>query len=182
MKMRVASIFLPIALLALPLLLPLSGAAEDTGSAASGNFASSLGGGSLLRITFDAVSHSDGTVSGEMDFDDSSELPDQDVDGTRDPDLRGASRGVGVHAEIECIRVSDNVAVIGGIVTSSSLQHYVGKSLSLVVEDNGRGTDARPDRFTWGFYDNAAGIDCQGYPLAAYSFNEIRDGRIQVRP
>jgi hypothetical protein len=57
---------------------------------------------------------------------------------------------------VDCLRIAGKRAAIGGIVTDSSNENYIGRRGLLVVEDNGEGGKAEaPDRFTWGLYGNS---------------------------
>lgn len=153
--------------------------AQETGPSASGHVNLD---GTLLTVSFTAVTHHDGTVTGEMEFHDQGPIPDQDVDGTGEPGLSGSPSGVAVHAEVDCLLVEDKSAVIGGVVRLSSLPSYLGKSIVLAVEDNGEGSNDPPDGVTWGLYGAEDEVGCETFPFSAYSLFDIEGGNIQVRP
>jgi hypothetical protein len=159
----------------------LAAAHADALPNASGHLTHSTDAGSEQAVTFAAASDPQGGVSGEVDFDDRNDVPEQDVDGSGDPDLQTRSGARDVHARIDCLKVSGNVAVLGGIVVSAATPRYVNKRILLVAQDNGDQRDT-PDRFTWGIYEGDAGVDCQTFPQSAYSLVDIERGEIDVAP
>ena len=159
----------------------LSAAPGVAGPYAAGQL-TDTGDSSGRMIAFSAVIDAAGAVSGDADFDDREEVPEQDVDGTGDPDLRTRGGAREIHARIDCLKVSGNVAVLSGIVVTAATPRYVNKRLLLVAQDNGADRREAPDRYTWGIYEGDAGIDCQTFPQAAYSLVDIDRGEVHVAP
>ena len=128
--------------------------AQAGGASASGSFEFSLEDGYTKYVDFDAKAQADGTATGQMTFSGEEGFPDQDVDGTGDPDLKYPPSSVYVKAEFDCLTVNKNQAVMSGVVKDSSPASYTGQRVLLVVEDNGDDAST-PDRLTWGFYKTA---------------------------
>ena len=63
--------------------------------------------------------------------------------------VKGHVQNFTLHADVDCVNISGNHAVVSGIVKQSSVDSYVGQRLLLAVEDNG----AANSRFTWGTYN-----------------------------
>ena len=63
--------------------------------------------------------------------------------------VKGHVENFTLHADVDCVNISGNHAVVSGIVKQSSVDSYVGQRLLLAVEDNG----ATGSRFTWGTYN-----------------------------
>ena len=152
-------------------------------SSARGYAVVSVGDDVLRILSFSAasVNAEEGTATGQIDFHDSKPTVDQDVDGTGDPDLEDAPCGVRLQANVDCLHVQDNHAVVGGQVTSASVTRYVGMWVLLFVEDGGTGKGS--DRFSWGFYPTATDTGCGSFPVAAFADEamEIESGDLQVR-
>ena len=134
--------------------------------------------GTLKTVSFDARSQRGNTVIGQIDIQDRSPIPHQDVDGTGDPDLAGSPGGMELNAQVECLVVDGTVAVMGGQVTRADVARYVGKYVLLFVEDHGRAQA----RLNWGFYESGARVSCESFPRAAYSPVEVTGGTVKVRP
>ena len=132
--------------------------------------------GTLRTVSFSAAAHHDGTASGRIDIQDPVPIPDQDVDGTGDPALAGSPSGMILNAEVNCLVVDGNRAIVGGQVTRSDVVRYVGKQVLLFVEDSARS----PGRLSWGFYEPQGGVSCDRW--AAYTPVEIAGGSLQVHP
>jgi len=118
---------------------------EPTASALSANVTqtpgtSATGAGQIIsgaaprRISFTAVRHADGSVSGEYLLN----TPGVEVPGffTR------------IHAHIICSRTVGSQARIGGVVDESSDPGFLGCDMAFLAEDNGEGVDNPPDRLS----------------------------------
>jgi hypothetical protein len=134
--------------------------------------------GTLRTVSFSASSRGDNTAAGQIDINDRTPIPDQDVDGTGDPALAGSPKGVNLNAQVDCLVVDGTTAVLGGHVTRADVARYVGKYVLLFVEDRGRAQA----RLNWGFYTPQDGVSCESFPQAAYSPVEVTGGSVKVRP
>ena len=142
-------IFAAVAALAVvTLTLPALTFAGNDGPSASGNFQFSLEDGQSKFLEFNAREQNKGTIVGEMTFSDPSVVP---VD---DPDVSGGSGTPGalVRAKFDCLKIDGNKAVMGGVISESSILSAIGLRVLLVVEDNGEGVNAANDKLTWGVY------------------------------
>ncbi|HEX8151071.1 MAG TPA: hypothetical protein VF591_28060 [Pyrinomonadaceae bacterium] len=131
------------------LLLAACGAAAA--QTAGGSYQFALEDGRTKYVEFDARAQADGAAAGRMFFSDEAPVTDQDVDGVGDP--VETYNGFYFSAEFDGMTVSDNRAVISGVVRDSSIRALVGQRVLLTVEDNGDNT-REPDRVTWGVYSN----------------------------
>jgi len=136
------------ALAVVTLTLPSLTFAGNDGPSASGNFQFSLEDGQPRFLEFNAREQNKGTVVGEMTFSDPSVVPVGDPDATPGSNTPGAF----VRAKFDCLKISDNRAVMGGVISESNILSAVGLRVLLVVEDNGEGINAFTDKLTWGIY------------------------------
>ena len=155
---------------------PLAGVGE--GASATGLAHFTFDDGTLRTVSFSAASRRDNTVVGQIDIQDRTPIPNQDVDGTGDPALAGSPNGVSLNAPVDCLVVNGTTAVVGGQVTRADVARYVGKFVLLFVEDTGRSQA----RLNWGFYGPEEGVSCDRFPRAGYSLLEITGGSVKVRP
>jgi hypothetical protein len=137
-----------------------------------------FGGGTLGTVSFTATGLQDGAAFGQIDIDDPVPIPDQDVDGTGDPTLVASASGVILNADVNCLAVDGDTAIVGGLVTRSDVARYVGKQVLLFVEDSARSHGW----FSWGFYEPQGGVFCGSFPRASYTPVEIAGGTLQVHP
>jgi hypothetical protein len=141
-----------VASLLFVLLLAFSAAAQNNGVSSNGDFQFDLAGASGA-IQYDA--RLQGTsAKGQMTFTGATEISNEDVDG--EGTAATALTNVTLTAKFDCVRVSGNRAAMSGPITASTVPAYVGARALLVVEDNGEGVNAEPDRFTWGMYRQSA--------------------------
>jgi hypothetical protein len=133
--------------------------------------------GNSRTVALSAATQRDGTAAGLIEFHDPTPLPDQDVDGTGDPALAASKSGVTVYAQVTCLFVADQVAIVGGDVVKSDPERYVGKQILVFLTDSAksRGT------MEWGLYEPEQRMSCDIFPFAAYSPLEIAGGRTEVR-
>lgn len=129
------------------------GAGRESGPSANGDFRFTMDDGVTRHLEFDARGHKDGSAKGQMTFSAQGELPDQDVDGAG---VGALPPGVFMKADFDCLTVQGSRAVMGGLVSQTNVDGYVGRRVLLVVEDGGEGVEAPPDKLTWGVYLNAA--------------------------
>jgi hypothetical protein len=102
-------------------------------------------------VEFEARGRGDGSADGYMTLTDEAPITYQDVDGTGDPREPEEIKGYYIKAQFDSMVVEKNQAVMGGIITDSSIKNYVGQRVLLTVVDNGDNTRV-PDRVTWGVY------------------------------
>ncbi len=88
--------------------------------------------GNLRTFTASAVKHEDGTVTGQSQ-------------------INNRGLGVSAHISIDCLLIVGNVAVLSGVVTTSSDARRVGIGVFFAMEDNGEGNNAPADRITQAF-------------------------------
>jgi hypothetical protein len=110
-------------------------------------------------ISFTAVQHADGTVSGSAEIHD-------------------VTAGVKAHVDVNCLTVVGNTATISGIITSSSEPTLEGAQAIWQVVDNGEG-NAPPDLMSIAnIYGVGIGVDCR--VPAEYDLSPVTGGNIQV--
>src|SRR5262249_33179473 len=142
-------IFAAVAALAVvTLILPSLTFAGNDGPSASGNFQFSLEDGQPRYLEFNAREQNKGTVVGDMTFSDPSVVPVGDPDATGG----GGTAGALIRAKFDCLKITGNRAVMGGVISESNILSAVGLRVLLVVEDNGEGVNALNDKLTWGIY------------------------------
>jgi len=100
----------------------------------------------VRTIEFNAKGLSGGRASGDLALTEPIALPDQDVDGAGEPEVKETA--LSLRVDVDCMNVERNRAVVGGQVRESNVQSYVGRRMLLTVEDNAENAD----RYTFGFY------------------------------
>jgi len=100
----------------------------------------------VRTIEFNAKGLSGGRASGDLALTEPIALPDQDVDGAGEPEVKETA--LSLRVDVDCMNVDRNRAVVGGQVRESNVQSYVGRRMLLTVEDNAENAD----RYTFGFY------------------------------
>ncbi len=138
-----------LAVLLLGFAAPQSASAQA--GSAYGNFQFSLEDGYTKYVEFDARTQADGTVTGQMTFNDEAPLPVQEVDEETGEPPKESSSPVYAKVEFDGMVVDRNMAVMSGTVRDSNHVSYIGQRVLLVVEDNGDDIN-NPDKLTWGFY------------------------------
>ena len=135
-------VLLSLAIVAVPL-----ASANNSGPSSNGDFSFTLEDGASRLVQFNAKVNSDGSTKGELTYNDPTDIPESEESGFA---LTG---GFYVKANIDCLVVRGNKAVMSGQVTDASVAGYVGNRILLAVEDNGEGVKA-PDRdkLAWGVY------------------------------
>ena len=126
-------------------------AAPEGSSSVTGGGTFSVGANKKGHFDFNAITHSDGTVSGHLSLRDPEEAPDQDVDASGEPGLNSLSDGVELTADVDSVKVEGNRAALSGVITRASVPRYLGLRIILTVQDDGEG-GPEPDKITWGFY------------------------------
>lgn len=84
------------------------------------------------------------------------------------------------HIEIDCLRVTGNKAVLGGVVTQTN-DGVVdeGDRVLFTVVDNGEGGNAPPDVISLVFYTGVGTFDCE--TQEAFPDRPVERGNVQVR-
>src|SRR5687767_13608862 len=99
------------------LLLSVPGPLAHAAGSVAGQVDVILEDGMMRTMSVKAVAESDdGTASGLIALDDPTPLPDQDVDGTGDPLLAASPSGVRLYAQVSCLAIDGDVAIVGGEV------------------------------------------------------------------
>jgi hypothetical protein len=135
-------------------LLAFTTVAHGGGPASNGDFQFELE-GAAGGIQFDARTHAGGDSRGHvlvtLGIDVSN--PDVDGDGTGGRPVSAVT----MEAELDCLAIEGNLAVMSGRVVSSTAEGYVHRPALLVVVDNGEGRKAPArDMFTWGVYPSTS--------------------------
>ncbi len=137
--------------------------AQGNGPMASGH-GNLTTGGELRTFSFSAVTHSDGSVTGEAE-------------------LKSRASGTVIHAQLNCLTVVGHQAYIGGIVTNATNPAFVGKPAVFSVIDNGEGAGAPPDQLSlFVTFVNPPSEDCNGATNHSQTMHPIEAGNIQVTP
>ena len=118
-------------------------------------------------FAFNAVTHNDGSVTGQGQL-----------------TYTHNGNDVRIHFSIDCISVEDNVAIMSGTVTSSNVFESGGPCWFKVV-DNGEGGNAPPDEMTGFLFCQPNDPDPQCEELTCGNdlqlvLNPIENGNIQV--
>ena len=145
-----------VALLLIVLALPMAASAEYGGLSADGSVRFSTN-GLKGTIGFSAETDEDGITTGQMTFSGSDGGPVQDVDGTGGTATGDLRPDLFFKADLDCMSVVRNEAVMSGVITDATRKDYVGRQVVLVVMDNGGGAanSKSRDRLTWGVYQQS---------------------------
>jgi hypothetical protein len=142
------------ALLLASFAIPSLTLAYTDGPSASGTFQFSLEDGEVRNLEFNARIQNNGRTVGEMTFSDPAAVAVPDPD---DPSAL-TNTGALVTAKFDCLQITGNRAVMGGVISQSNIAAAIGARVLLVVEDNGEGVNIpTPDKLTWGVYQSASG-------------------------
>ena len=128
--------------------------AQNSGPSANGDFQFTAG-ASSKSLVFNARITNNNQTRGQMVLSGGEGFADQDVDGGGDVNPGGTHANFTLTADVECLRIEGNRAVMAGAVSSSSIPGYIGVRTILVVEDGGEGVKNAVDKFTWGVYRGA---------------------------
>ncbi len=123
---------------------------ETGGPFVVGNFQLISGKGITRHIQFQATRNQDDGAAGEVIFRDDPAI-NIEKPSEKPPDESG--QPFFFKAEIDCLVINENKAIMSGAITESSSPPYVGRRVLVVAQDNGGAKDpARRDRLTWGIY------------------------------
>jgi hypothetical protein len=135
---------------------PLATTAQVAGPSAGGSFRFTSADGLVKFLEFDARADGSGVTTGRLSLSGQTWASDPSPDGDGTPRAGDTPTDFYLKAEFDCLAVSGNRAVMGGVVRESSPKGYTGQRLLLVVEDN-EAVPGTHDRVTWVIYDAAAG-------------------------
>jgi hypothetical protein len=107
-------------------------------------------------VEFQARADEKGAAAGGMSFSGRMVMSQQDAEAAGDPRLSGEPTDFYMKAEFDCLTVSGNRAVMGGVVREASPKGYAGRRVLLAVEDGG-GELKGADGLAWTLYEPAAG-------------------------
>jgi hypothetical protein len=120
----------------------------DDGPSARGKFEIlPLEGIRSRSIEFHAETTADGRTIGEAIYQDNSQAnPQSSADTARENPLY-------LRADLDCLMVKANKAIMGGSITQSNVDNYLGRRFLIVVQDNGATENPlKHDKLTWGVY------------------------------
>jgi hypothetical protein len=143
-----ASMFL-IANFVSPLVFADRNVASTSGPSAKGKFEiRAIDGNPARDLEFTAIMSEDGSLNGEAVFKDAvTEGPAGEA-----PTATG-EKPLYLKADLDCLVVKSNKAIMSGSITQSSLETYLGRRILLVVQDNGGSENPLAhDKVTWGVY------------------------------
>jgi hypothetical protein len=167
-EMRTFKFFAFLLALALVVFLQPTTAAPGSGPSASGHGNLTVG-GELRTFSFTAVTHKNGSVTGEAQLD-------------------NRASGQKIHMAIDCLSVSvghhSNTAVVSGIVTISDPTGLEGFTGVFAVQDNGEGSNAPArDRISLVFLESPpTTVDCTAATFTDFGTAPIEGGNILVKP
>jgi hypothetical protein len=93
-------------------------------------------------------------------------------------DPADSQSGVTAYAQVTCLFVVGDAAIVGGDVVRAEPGRYVGKQIVVMLTDSGQG----PGRMSWGFYEPEQRVSCDSFPLSAHAPVAITSGRTEVKP
>jgi len=118
---------------------------------ASGGFHFDVNGGKA-NVEFNArTADSTGGAAGVMSF----SAPVELSSGGEESAGKTTTVNLSLKADFDCVVVTHNSAVMSGVVRDASVSRYNGERVIFAVEDNGEGSKAAPDKFTWGVYGSS---------------------------
>lgn len=125
------------------------------------------GPGGDANFSLVANEKSDGTVSGQW----------QDT---------FAGGGGGIHVAIDCIKVVDNWAIVGGIITYGTFGgvDVTGQYAITAVVDNGRSKNDPPDQISFSYFpasDFFGTEDCNDLTLNDFTLLDLTKGQVTVK-
>lgn len=128
---------------------PVSTLAQTGGPSASGTYRFVMEDDVTKSVEFSARSDERGATTGQMTFRDEAGVVEEEEGGGDGRDQDPPSEFY-LTANLDSLTIEHNRAVMGGTITASSNERYIGRWVQLVVEDNGDGSE-RPDQITWCF-------------------------------
>ena len=121
-----------------------------SGPSAKGKFEiRAIDGNPARDLEFTAETNDDGTLIGEAVFKDAVMAEESSGE---DPTAKG-EKPLYLKADLDCLVVKSNKAIMSGSISQSSLETYLGRRILLVVQDNGGSENPQArDKVTWGVY------------------------------
>jgi hypothetical protein len=99
---------------------------------------------------------------------------------TGQAEYRERDSGLQLHINIDCVNISGNRAILGGIITQSTDERMLNDQFFISVTDNGEGMNDKPDMMSFLHLDEpAACVTCRS-KISLSEFPIIR-GNIQIR-
>jgi hypothetical protein len=139
-------------LLCLFVLTPIA-SADHSDPFANGSVRVILADGLPRQVEFAARLLENGSTMGQMTFRTPSPSTKPSAGSEIAPASEPSSSAFYFKAALDCMVVRGNRAVMGGAVTESSTESYVGRRVLLVVQDGGETTTTQSnDKLTWGVY------------------------------
>jgi hypothetical protein len=131
------------------LALLLTACVAASAQAAKGNYDFTLGDKQVKHVEFDCQALANGGATGTMLLTDQATITYRDVDGDGSPSEKYA--GFSMSVALDDMTVTQNQAVMSGVVRDATIPYLIGQRVLLTVEDNGDNTRV-PDKLTWGLY------------------------------
>jgi hypothetical protein len=135
--------------LASTLALLLTAFATASAQASKGTYDFTFGDKYLKHVNFDCQALPGGGATGSLFLSDEATVVYLDVDGDGSPQEKYA--GFSMSVAFDDMTVTNNQAVMIGVVRDATIPYIVGQRVLLTVEDNGDNTRI-PDKLTWGLY------------------------------
>lgn len=127
-------------------MLPHSAATESVECSTEGSFEITSEGTPTRRIEFNARIASNGTITGQVTLRDVAVATNTNSEGDSPEPFY-------LTAQVDCLVIKENKALLTGTVTEASSERYMGGRLLLVAVHTGdAGNSPSADRLTWGFY------------------------------
>ena len=163
MKRRISITLTIILVAAIASIYSISVGAFGNGPSASGSAHVQFAENEFRHLSFNAVTHSDGSVTGHITL------------------HNRLTNGV-VFVDVDCISISGNVATISGVIPSANFEPYIGQTGYLRIVDNGQGANAAPDRTSRLLVlPTDLNVPCT-HPLPGFPLFDVANGNLQVNP
>ena len=122
-----------------------SAATESVECSAEGSFEITSEDTPTRRIQFNARMAASGAISGEITIQDDAAVADATTEAEASPPFF-------IKAEINCLTIKGNRALLSGNVTDASIERYIGGQIVLLAVDEDGDMSQKPDRLTWRFH------------------------------
>lgn len=94
-----------------------------------------------------------------------------------------AGGGNGVHAEIDCLNVNGNEAIVGGVFTSGGAdgEDWTGRRMLTALVDNGTSSGDTPDQISFTFQNpNPLVFNCNNLSTGVFPLFDLTTGQVKV--
>ena len=142
---RRISRFVLLTLTTVSFALPYSAATEPVECSTEGSFEITSEGIPTRRIEFNAWMAASGAISGEITIQDDAAAAVANTEAEASPPFF-------IKAEINCLTIKGNRALLSGNVTDASVERYIGGQLVLLAVDEDGDISQKRDRLTWRFH------------------------------